>query len=188
MKLLHIDSSILGEASVSRQISAAIADALRAAHPSAEFAYRDLAADPVPHLTLATLPAANPDALADLQQFQAADIVVIGAPMYNFTIASQLKAWIDRILVVGETFAYDETGPTGLATGKRVIIAVSRGGHYGPGTPAESLEHLETYLRGVFGFIGITPEFVAADGLARGPEQRAAAIEHALGLIPALAA
>ena len=73
--------------------------------------------------------------------------------MYNFTIPSQLKAWIDRILVAGETFRYSEAGPEGLAGGKRVIVAVSRGGHYAPGTPTEPLEHLETYLRAVFGFI-----------------------------------
>lgn len=188
MKLLHLDSSILGEGSVSRQLTASIVDRIRTADPAIQIVARDLAADPIPHLTLATLPAANPDARDDLKQFLAADIVVIGAPMYNFTIPSQLKAWIDRILVAGETFAYDETGPKGLAGPKRVIVAVSRGGHYGPGTPTESLEHLETYLRGVFGFIGITPEFVSASGINYGPEHRAAAIEQALGEVTALAA
>jgi FMN-dependent NADH-azoreductase len=188
MKLLHIDSSILGEGSVSRQLTASIVEQLRNADPSLEVTSRDLVADPIPHLTLATLPAANPDARADLKQFQAADIVVIGAPMYNFALPSQLKAWIDQIVVAGETFHYTETGPAGLAGGKRVIVALSRGGHYGPGSPAESLEHLETYLRGTFGFLGITPEFIAADGIALGPDARAASIEKALGSVSALAA
>ncbi|PZU11782.1 NAD(P)H-dependent oxidoreductase [Sphingomonas sp.] len=188
MKLLHLDSSILGEGSVSRQITASIVEQIRKSDPSIEIVSRDLAADPIPHLTLASLPAANPDARADLAQFLASDIVVIGAPMYNFTLPSQLKAWIDRILVAGETFHYTETGPAGLAGGKRVIVAISRGGHYGPGTPAESLEHLETYLRGVFGFIGITPEFIAADGIALGADARSASIEQALGTVSSLAA
>jgi FMN-dependent NADH-azoreductase len=188
MKLLHLDSSILGEGSVSRQLSAAIVAQLRESDPTLAIVTRDLAADPIPHLTLATMPAANSAARTELDEFLAADIVVIGAPMYNFTLPSQLKAWIDRILVAGETFTYGESGPVGLAGGKRVIIALSRGGHYGPGTPAESLEHLETYLRGVFGFIGIVPEFVSADGIALGPDARASAIEHALGRVSALAA
>ncbi|MDO6413811.1 NAD(P)H-dependent oxidoreductase [Sphingomonas sp. BIUV-7] len=188
MKLLQIDSSILGENSVSRQLTAAIVDQLRASDPSIAIVSRDLAADPVPHLTLATLPAANPDARADLDQFKAADIVVIGAPMYNFTVPSQLKAWIDRILVAGETFAYGDNGPKGLAGGKRVIVAVSSGNVYGAGTAYASYDHLATYLRAVFGFIGIEPEFVTAEGIAFGPEQRAASIEQALGTVSALAA
>ena len=107
-----------------------------------------------------------------LDEFLAADTIVIGAPMYNFTLPTQLKAWIDRILVAGKTFRYTENGPEGLAGGKRVIIALARGGFYDAGSPAAALEHLESYLRGVFNFIGIEPEFVAADGLAIGPEQR----------------
>ena len=91
-----------------------------------------------------------------LEEFLAADIIVLGAPMYNFTIPSQLKAWIDRILVAGKTFKYCAQGVEGLAGNKRVIVAISRGGFYGPGTPAAVGEHLETYLRWVFGFIGIT--------------------------------
>ena len=106
-----------------------------------------------------------------LEEFLAADIVVLGAPMYNFTIPSQLKAWIDRILVAGKTFKYGAQGPEGLAGNKRVIVAISRGGFYGPGTPAAVGEHLETYLRWVFGFIGVaSPEFISADGIQIGPE------------------
>jgi FMN-dependent NADH-azoreductase len=108
--------------------------------------------------------------------------------MYNFTLPTQLKAWLDRILVAGKTFRYTENGPEGLAKGKRVIIALARGGFYDAGSPAASLEHLETYLRGVFNFIGIEPEFVAADGLNISPEQREASIRQALGETLLLAA
>ena len=106
---------------------------------------------------------------------------VIGAPMYNFSLPSQLKAWIDRILVAGVTFRYTANGPEGLTGGKRVIVALARGGFYDEASPAAALEHLETYLRGIFNFIGIEPEFLAADGLAVSAEQRAAAIRQALG-------
>jgi FMN-dependent NADH-azoreductase len=108
--------------------------------------------------------------------------------MYNFTLPTQLKAWIDRIVVAGKTFQYSANGPEGLAKGKRVIIGLARGGFYNQGSPAAALEHLETYLRGVFNFIGIEPEFVAADGLAISPEQRAESIKLALGETVRLAA
>jgi FMN-dependent NADH-azoreductase len=108
--------------------------------------------------------------------------------MYNFTLPSQLKAWLDRILVAGKTFRYTETGPEGLAGGKRVIVALARGGFYDAGSPAAALEHLESYLRGVFNFIGIEPEFVAADGLAVSSEQRENSIRQALGETIRLAA
>jgi FMN-dependent NADH-azoreductase len=176
---LHIDSSINGDNSASRAISRSIADRIGGERA----VYRDLVAAPLPHLTL--------DAFADssvLDEFLAADTVVIGAPMYNFTLPSQLKAWLDRILVAGKTFRYTESGPEGLAGGKRVIVALARGGMYDAGTPAASLEHLESYLRGIFNFIGIEPEFVAADGLNFGPEQREASIGAALGQTVRLAA
>ena len=116
-----------------------------------------------------------------LEEFLAADIVVIGAPMYNFTIPSQLKAWIDRILVSGKTFKYSAQGVQGLAGNKRVIIAISRGGLYGAGTPSAAAEHLETYLHWVFSFIGIAnPEIIVAEGVQLGPEQREKALESAL--------
>ncbi|QQN61885.1 FMN-dependent NADH-azoreductase [Bradyrhizobium diazoefficiens] len=193
MKLLHLDSSVLGPHSVSRQVSAAIVDRLRQATPSLDLVYRDLTQIPLAHLSGSHLAAAQgapapaelgPDLAASaavLDEFLAADIVVIGAPMYNFTIPSQLKAWIDRVLVAGKTFKYGANGPEGLAGGKRVIVAISRGGYYGPGTPAASLEHLETYLRGVFAFMGITsPEFIVADGIQVGPEHREKALAGAL--------
>ena len=200
MKLLHIDSSVLGPHSVSRQVSAAIVERLRKATPSLQAVYRDLTAAPLAHLSgphLAAAQGSTPEAglqqdlaagQAALDEFLAADIVVIGAPMYNFTIPSQLKSWIDRILVAGKTFRYGENGPEGLASGKRVIIGLARGGRYDSGSPAASLEHLESYLRGVFNFMGIEPEFVAADGLNFGPEQRELSLQQALGETVRLAA
>ncbi|OAF07523.1 FMN-dependent NADH-azoreductase [Bradyrhizobium neotropicale] len=192
MKLLHIDSSVLGPHSVSRQVSAAIVDRLKQATPSLDIVYRDLTQTPLAHLSGSHLAVAQgapapaelgPDLAAGataLDEFLAADIVVIGAPMYNFTIPSQLKAWIDRIVVAGKTFSYGANGPQGLAGGKRVILAISRGGYYGAGTPLAALEHLETYLRGVFGFIGVNPEFIIADGIQVGPEHREKALAGAL--------
>ncbi|RXH31964.1 FMN-dependent NADH-azoreductase [Bradyrhizobium zhanjiangense] len=193
MKLLHLDSSVLGPHSVSRQVSAAIVDRLRQATPALDITYRDLTQTPLAHLSGSHLAAAQgapapaelaPDLAASaaaLDEFLAADIVVIGAPMYNFTIPSQLKAWIDRILVAGKTFKYGATGPEGLAGGKRVIVAISRGGYYGAETPYAAGEHLETYLRWVFGFMGITSvEFIPADGIQVGPDHREKALTGAL--------
>ncbi|MCA1388085.1 NAD(P)H-dependent oxidoreductase [Bradyrhizobium sp. IC3123] len=201
MKLLHVDSSVLGPHSVSRQVSAAIVDRLRQAAPSLQVVYRDLTETPLAHLSGSHLAAAQgapapaelgPDLAASaaaLEEFLAADIVVIGAPMYNFTIPSQLKAWIDRILVAGKTFKYGAAGPEGLAGGKRVIVAISRGGHYGAETPYAAGEHLETYLRWVFGFMGITSvEFIPADGIQLGPEHREKAIAGALQSATSLSA
>ena len=183
MTILHVDSSINGENSATRTLTRSIVDQLKSAQWGEEVVYRDLAAEPLAHLTL--------DAFADtsvLDEFLAADTVVIGAPMYNFTLPTQLKAWIDRLAVAGKTFRYTETGPEGLVKGKRVIIALARGGFYGAGSPAEALEHLESYLRGIFNFIGVEPEFVAADGLAVSPEHREASLSDALGATLKLAA
>ena len=183
MTILHVDSSITGENSVSRVLTRRIVDQLSSSAPHTNIVHRDLVAEPLEHLTLG--------AFADtavLDEFLAADTIVIGAPMYNFTLPSQLKAWLDRILVAGKTFQYTETGPEGLAGGKRVIVALSRGGFYRGDAPAAGLEHLETYLSGVFGFIGITPEFVAADGINLGPDFKARAVETALAEVERLAA
>jgi FMN-dependent NADH-azoreductase len=203
MKLLHIDSSILGEGSASRHVSAAIVDALRQSVPGLEVVRRDLESHPVPHLDSRLLPTIRPDvpatgavslaeaeqSAAALQEFLDADVVVIGAPMYNFTVSTQLKAWLDRVLIAGKTFAYTEAGPRGLAGGKRVILASSRGGLYGPGMPAEANDFHETYLRAVFRFIGIDNiEIMRAEGLTFGPDQRDAAVSAALASIPSLAA
>lgn len=174
--ILHVDSAITGENSVSRQVTQRLVERLRAADPQAEVIRRDLVAEPLPHLTLDQL-ADNPT----LEEFLGAGTVVIGAPMYNFTVPSQLKAWIDRLAVNGRTFRYTAEGkPEGLAGPKRVIIALSRGGFYGPEQGNQEFEHLESYLKAIFGFIGIVPEFVRADGVNLGPEVKAKAVEKAL--------
>jgi FMN-dependent NADH-azoreductase len=193
MNVLHIDSGILGDHSVSRRLTAAIAAQIKADHPNASIVYRDLVAKPVSHLSGAHLMAANAkpeeldaviaadlaDGAAILDQFLAADTIVIGAPMYNFSLPSQLKAWIDRVAVAGKTFRYSENGPEGLATGKKVIVASTRGGHYSAG-PAAVLDHQESYLSAVLGFLGITDiEFVRAEGLNLGAESKQSAISEA---------
>ena len=174
MKLLHLDSSALGDQSVTRELGAAIV-----AHWRARF--RDLDADPVPHLTGGSLArtdsvlAAQDDRL--LQQFLDADVIVLGAPMYNFGIPSTLKAWIDRIAIKGKTFRYTEQGPQGLAAGKRVIVASGRGGAYGDSSPAD---FQEAYLRQLFGFLGIDDiEFVRAEGVGLSPQHREQALATA---------
>jgi FMN-dependent NADH-azoreductase len=202
MNLLHVDASVLGVQSVSRQVSAAIVQRLRGEIPGLTVTYRDLAAEPIGHLSGAHLAAAHgavPNAAglaedieagqAALAEFLAADIVVLGAPMYNFTAPSQLKAWVDRILAVGKTFRYGPNGAEGLAGGKRVIVALSRGNFYGDGAPAAAAEHLEGWLRTVFGFVGVTDlEFVIAEGVQVGPEHRERALAGALAAAGRLAA
>jgi FMN-dependent NADH-azoreductase len=191
MNLLHIDASVLGDHSVSRQVSAAVVERLLSADPGLNVTYRDLAGQPISHLSGLHLAAAQGVPVpaevqqdlaagqAALDEFLAADVVVIGAPMYNFTLPSQLKAWIDRILVARKTFTYGPNGVIGLAGGKRVIVAISRGNFY-DGAHAGA-EHLESYLRTVFGFIGVTDlEFIAADGVQVGPEHRERALKTAL--------
>lgn len=179
MKVLHIDSSITGEASLSRQLSAAVVDALRLRTPDLQLVRRDLAAEALPHLDGQGLVALADNAV--VQEFLDADVIVIGAPMYNFTISSQLKAWIDRISVAGRTFRYTAEGPEGLAGGRTVIIASSRGGLYGAETPSAAADFQEPYLRVLFGFLGITDlRFVRAEGVAYGPDHRQAALEAAL--------
>lgn len=179
MTILKIDSSISGDQSVSRVLTRSITDQLAAANPNATVIERDLVAAPLAHLT-----ERGQDADV-LEEFLAADTVVIGAPMYNFSVPSQLKAWIDRIAVAGKTFQYGQNGPEGLAGGKRVIVAVSRGGFYDAGN---SFEHVEAYLKPMFNFLGIEPEFVHADGIAVGPEHREAGIANGLSEIEKLAA
>ena len=200
MRILHVDSSILGDNSVSRAVSAAVVARLKALDPGAEVVVRDLAAKPIAHLSGAYLAGQNPDVQHDqalqeelalggaaLAEFLAADTVVIGAPMYNFTIPSLLKAWVDRILVAGKTFRYTDRGPEGLAGGKRVILALARGGIYSAGAPHASFEHAESYLRCVFGFIGIpSVEVIVAEGLALGPEPREKALKAGLEQAAAL--
>jgi FMN-dependent NADH-azoreductase len=191
MKLLHIDSSALGGYSVSRQLTADIVAELKRSTPDANVHYHDLAAQPLPHWT-PVADASDPAAVLGnqlLEEFLAADVVVIGAPMYNFAISSQLKAWLDRILVAGKTFRYTSNGPEGLAGGKRVIVASSRGGIYSKDPAAAAMDFQEPYLRATFAFIGIDDvEFVRAEGVAIGDEQKAAALKSAHGTIETLVA
>jgi FMN-dependent NADH-azoreductase len=188
MKILHIDSSILGDGSASRALTREIVTRLKATHPQAEVSYLDLAAQALPHFSLGGTepPEANVRAL---EQFLAADVLVIGAPIYNFSIPSQLKAWIDRITVAGRTFRYTANGPEGLAGGKRVIVALARGG---VSRPNDAGEFGESYLRFLFGFLGITDlRFVRAEGLAISPQHRQASLEAAraaIATVDALAA
>jgi FMN-dependent NADH-azoreductase len=180
MTILKIDSSITGENSVSRQLTDASVAQLLKQNPEAPVVERDLVASPLSHLTLGG--SGDEDIL---DEFLSADTVVVGAPMYNFSVPSQLKAWIDRIAVAGKTFRYTEAGPEGLAGGKRVIVAISRGGFY---TPDNAFEHVESYLGSLFNFIGIEPEFIRADGVNYGPEQREAGIANGLAELERLAA
>jgi FMN-dependent NADH-azoreductase len=194
MKLLHIDSSVLGQHSVSRQLTRDVVAEWEARQPDLELTYRDLAGRPPAPLSAETVaarqrpiesltPAQRAERALDeelLSEFQAADVVVIGAPMYNFSIPAQLKAWIDRILVAGRTFRYGPNGPEGLVTdGKRVIVVSTRGGIYSS-TPASGLDHQEAYLRTVFGFIGVTDvTIVRAEGVNLGAEVRTQAVAAA---------
>jgi FMN-dependent NADH-azoreductase len=185
MKLLHLDTSVLGDHSVSRQLARAIVARWRAEVPGLEVTYRDLDAEPIPHLGGRVLSGADEmeraRGEATLQQFLDSDAVVLGAPMYNFGIPSTLKAWIDRVAVNGRTFRYTANGPEGLAGGKRVVVATAAGGVHG-GQPTD---FVEPYLRQVFGFLGITDlAFVRADGIGLSPAHRAASIEAALGALP----
>jgi FMN-dependent NADH-azoreductase len=185
MKLLHIDSSILGANSASRVVSREIVSRLKADHPGMDVKYLDLAADALPHLSGGSLGQADADEAARnaeaLSDFLAADVIVIGAPMYNFSIPSQLKAWIDRVVVAGRTFRYTQSGPEGLAVGKRAYVAVTRGSTYAPGAPGE---FAESYLRHVLGFVGIKDvTFVRAEGLGLSPEHREKGLKAAVATI-----
>ena len=192
MKLLHIDSSALGGNSVSRLLTERLVAQWRATHPGTVVEYLDLATDAPNHLSIESLGFRfGPDAegLSDVQrreneiserlvsQFLAADVVVVGAPMYNFSVPSQLKAWIDRVAQAGRTFRYTENGPEGLAKGKTVVVASTRGGAY---TSLPAMDHQESYLRTVFGFFGITDvRFVRAEGIAMGDAAKAAGLASA---------
>jgi len=195
MKLLHIDSSPLGGASVSRELTRRAVAQWRAAHPGTQVDYLDLAENAPSHLNSDSIGfrlGVAADGLSDVQrreneiserlvsQFLAADVIVVGAPLYNFSIPTQLKAWIDRVAQAGRTFKYTEKGPVGLAAGKTVIVASSRGGKYFGNPAMEAMEHQETYLKTVFGFFGITDiRFVRAEGLAMGDAAKKSALEAA---------
>lgn len=197
MQLLHIDSAITGDQSVSRQLTAQTVAAWVAAHPGTQVQYLDVVKDAPSHLSAeslgfrtgqaaATEAERRENALSEalVSQFLAADVVVIGAPFYNFTIPTQLKAWIDRLAQAGRTFKYTEQGPVGLAGGKTVIVVLSRGGVYSTSEGGRAMEHQETYLQTIFGFFGITDvRFVRAEGVGMGPEAKAKALATAEGEI-----
>ena len=204
MKLLHIDSSAMGAQSVSRELTRRTVAQWQDNHPGTVVEYLDLAADAPSHLDMDSLGfrlGLDADALTPAQkrenalteqllgQFLAADVVVVGAPMYNFSIPSQLKAWIDRVAQAGRTFTYTEKGPVGLAGGKTVIVASTRGGAYSANPALAFLDHQESYLKTVFGFFGITDvRFVRAEGVAMGEEAKRKAIAEADADIQAHAA
>jgi FMN-dependent NADH-azoreductase len=204
MNLLHIDSSPLGGNSASRQLTARAVSQWQAVHPGTVVEHLDLAVDAPSHLDQDSLGfrlGPNAENLTDAQrrenavserlvsQFLAADVVVVGAPMYNFSIPTQLKAWIDRVAQAGRTFAYTEKGPKGLAGGKTVIVASSRGGMYSTNPALAAVEHQESYLKAVFGFFGITDvRIVRAEGLAMGEAAKQQALSAAQPQIEAAVA
>src|ERR1700689_495370 len=202
MQLLHIDSSVLGPHSASRALSSEIVAKQVALRPGITVVHRDLAADSALHLSSAHLAAWQGGSVEDaalgldlakggayLEDLFGADIIVIGAPMYNFSIPSQLKAWIDRVVVAGKTFRYGTNGAEGLLKNKKAFIASSRGNVYAVGSPAAALEHHESYLTGVLSFIGLTDVIIVrAEGLALGADAREAAMLNARANIAAIAA
>lgn len=194
MKLLHVDSSINGAASVSRGLTRQAVEQWLAVHPGTEVEHLDLAVNTVPHFSADSLGIRRPaegqiseaeqreNALSEalVSQFLAADVIVVGAPLYNFSIPSQLKAWIDRLAQAGRTFRYTAEGPEGLAKGKTVIAVLSRGGIYSTSEAGQAMEHQESYLKTVFGFFGITDvRVVRAEGTDLGAESRATALSQA---------
>jgi FMN-dependent NADH-azoreductase len=208
MHVLHIDSSITGDLSISRRLTARTVAAWVAANPDAQVQYLDLASTLVPHFGADALSFRGDQAQANeaqrqqnkltetlLAQFLAADVIVIGAPLYNFGIPTQLKAWIDRLAQPGRSFSYGEKGPVGLAGGKTVIVVLTRGGIYSTSEAGRSMEHQESYLQTVLNFFGITDvRFVRAEGLAMGADAKAQALAAAerevqhqtsVGVIPA---
>jgi FMN-dependent NADH-azoreductase len=192
-KLLHVDSSFLGAHSVSRQLTAEVVAEWRRVHPGTTVEHLDLAVDAPSHFDANSIGSrgaqAEPtevqrreNAVSEklVSQFLAADVIVVGAPLYNFSVPSQLKAWIDRLAQPGRTFKYGEKGPVGLAGGKTVIVVSTRGGVYSTSEAGQAAEHQESYLKVVFGFFGITDvRFVRAEGVAMGDEPKAAALETA---------
>jgi FMN-dependent NADH-azoreductase len=200
--ILHIDSSVRSQGSLTRQLGAEVIAKLQAADPGAKVVTRDVVSNPLPHLTEQHIGAfftpaeqrnaeqahaiKTSDALVD--ELFAADTIVIGAPMYNFSITSGLKAWIDHIARVGRTFQYGANGPQGLVTGKKVIVVVASGGVYSEG-PAAAYDHVTTYLRAALGFLGMTDvSFVIAEGVSMGEEAVAKAQTKARTQIDAIAA
>jgi FMN-dependent NADH-azoreductase len=192
--ILHIDSSILGSNSASRSLTAEIVAKEVKLNPGATLLRRDLVDDELQHLSPAHLAvfqgnAPSSESLGNdialggtyIDELFSADIIIIGVPMYNFSIPGQLKAWIDRVLVAGRTFHYTANGPEGLLpAGKKVYVASTRGGVYSGTSPLAHLDHQETLLTAVLNFIGLTDiTVIRAEGLALGDESRATALASA---------
>jgi len=203
MKLLHVDSSILATSSVSRQLTAEVVEQWRKIHPDTVVEYLDLAVNAPNHFSADTLGIktgiqAEPTQAQRLEnavseqlvsQFLASDVIVVGAPLYNFSIPTQLKSWIDRLAQPGRTFSYTDKGLAGLATGKTVIVASSRGGIYSASEGGQAMEHQESYLKVIFGFFGITDvRIIRAEGVAMGEAQKSAALSAARANIALLTA
>ncbi|WP_233977558.1 FMN-dependent NADH-azoreductase [Pectobacterium versatile] len=194
MNILHIDSSILESGSVSRQISADVVEQLVKQHPHAVVTYRDVVKDEIRHLTgpivagFRQIASSSADEAtlrehqlseALVTEFLANDVIVIGAPMYNFSVSSQLKSWLDRLAQVGKTFKYTEKGPVGLSGGRTVIVVSSRGGFYTT-PPSLDMDFQERYLQGFFRFLGITDiHFIRAEGASKGDEIKHREIQNA---------
>jgi FMN-dependent NADH-azoreductase len=202
MKLLHIDSSVLDAQSVSRQLTAEVVAEWRRVHPDTTVDYLDLAVDAPSHFDIHSLGAktgaqaqpterqAYENEVSErlVSQFLAADVVVVGAPLYNFSVPTQLKAWLDRLAQKGRTFTYTDKGPVGLAGDKTVIVVSTRGGMYSTSEGGRAAEHQESYLKVMFGFFGITDvRIVRAEGLAMGEAAKAAAIGSAREAIASVA-
>lgn len=195
MKLLRIDSSAR-RSSVSRQLTQRFAEAWKKENPTGQVIERNLATTNLPHITDEWTHAAHSDpaaltpaqretlSVSDalIEELLAADTIVLGAPMYNFTISAPLKAWIDQVVRFGRTVLFGAKGPEGVLKGKKVVVVTSRGGAYRPGTPTEQYDHQEDYLRHILGFIGLAEvTFIHAENQKPGDlaePARAAAIEQ----------
>jgi FMN-dependent NADH-azoreductase len=195
MNVLQIDSSVLSASSISRQLTKSIVENLQQQNAGLKLTYRDVSTNPINHLSSEILTSRFIDASewSDLQKAEtalneellnelfAADVLVIGAPMYNFAIPTQLKSWLDRVLVAGRTFKYTEQGPVGLLQNKRAIIASSRGGMYSTSEAGRMMDFQEDYLRTAMRFIGITDvEIIRAEGVNVSSETKEKALENAM--------
>ncbi len=181
MQLLHIDSSITGEASVTRKLSAVIVQHLVKQHPDINVVRRDLVAEPLAYFAVGKEISSVPLHQQLVSEFLASQVVVIGAPMYNFCIPAQLKAWLDYLAVAGVTYKYTAQGSVGLAGCRRILLASSRGGIYTAGSPSAGYEHQESYLQSYFRFLGVTEiTAIRAEGVRMGPDIAEKAIAGAL--------
>ncbi|WP_119681695.1 FMN-dependent NADH-azoreductase [Indioceanicola profundi] len=193
--ILVLESSTGGDSSVSKLLVRDALDRLRTADKESRVLHHDFGLYPIPHLTTSSIAGVRGEpvteeerltrALSDqlIAELKAANIILVGAPMYNFGISTALRAWFDHVLRAGQTFSYSESGPKGLLQGKRALVVEARGGHYSEG-PAQALDFQEPYLRQLFGFMGVTDvTFVRAEKIGFGPDARSQAIEGATARI-----